>query len=115
MRWPRMNVRRWAVVVAFVAAWLAFVARAERLRGMAVDHMRQTQQGPAAQNTASSDTKARAAWHLKMASDYNIEADFVEAFQVAVLLTLVVLGIVVAVRDGRRVPDAPSRQKDPAH
>ena len=71
------------VVVAFVAAWLAFVARADRLPGLGASHLRQFSAQRRGLKFADKDrsgpaliARNRAAWHLKRATEYKIEADF---------------------------------------
>ncbi|MDR3633422.1 MAG: hypothetical protein P4L84_06260 [Isosphaeraceae bacterium] len=97
------------ILIAATAVWLGFVARADRLRKVAASHMRQfehrsglmrdTDRAPAVEERRAG---AEAAWHLKMATEYNIEADFVEAFQLAVLLALLGLGTVLVLNRRRR-------------
>jgi len=121
MRLPRMTTRQLILTVVVLAVWLAFVARAQRLRGIGSYHMQQY----ASQNRRALDLrerlmvghrgattedvdsiKARAARHLKSAQDSNIEADFVESFTLALGLSGLVFGLVWVVRKGRAGPEA---------
>jgi hypothetical protein len=108
-----LTTRQLMVLVAATAAWLAFVARTERLRTVAATHMRQFEDRTRvlrveerARPVEEQRADAVAAWHLKMATEYNIEADFVEAFQVALLLALLGLGVTLFLRN-RRIRAAP--------
>jgi hypothetical protein len=95
-----MTTRQLMILVALLAAWLGFVARAQRLRGVGGYHMRQyavharaaLDRSPARAEAAHA-AKAQAARHLKTAEGYNIEADFVESFVLALTLTGVVFAI----------------------
>src|SRR5690349_16410744 len=121
MRLPRMTTRQLILTVVVLAVWLAFVARAQRLRGIGSYHMQQyasenrraldlrerlrvNHRGATADDIDS--VRARAARHLKSAEDSNIEADFVESFTLALGLSGLVFGLVWVVRKRRAGPEA---------
>lgn len=121
MRLPRMTTRQLILTVVVLAVWLAFVARAQRLRGIGSYHMQQyasqnrralelrerlTVDRPGASAENIDSVRARAARHLKSAQDSNIEADFVESFTLALGLSGLVFAVVWVVRKGRAGPEA---------
>jgi hypothetical protein len=106
MRFGSTTTRHLMVLVVIAAVWLAFVARAHRLRRIAAEHMAHYIQRP---YDVGSDREfiaihvgPKEAWHLKMATKYNVEADFVEAFQLALLLAFIAVGAAMLVGNVRR-------------
>jgi hypothetical protein len=110
MPFPRMTTRHLLAAVVVLAFWLAFVARAQRLRNLGDVHMRQyallsrqaldrRQRGTVADERAA---RASAGKHLHRAQAYHMTADFVESFTTAALLAGVCCGAAVVVRKRRR-------------
>ena len=109
-----MTTRQLISAVVLLAVWLAFVARARRLRELGAAQM--------AQYAASSrlaldlratgrnaEARAAAARHLQAAHALNVEADFVESFTLALAVTVLCFGGAAVLRTRRR-----RRARDPA-
>ena len=109
MPFPRMTTRRLIIAVVILAVWFAFVARARRLRGIGRAHMEQyASESRLAlslrdqrQDEAADAARASAARHLRTAQANNVEADFVESFTFALVLTAVCFGAALIVRQRR--------------
>lgn len=110
MRLPRMTTRYWIVTVLVLAVWLGFVARAQRLRGIGSSYMRlYTRETRRAfelreqrKTEEATGVRSHAASYLRRAEQFNVEADFVESFTVALLGSAFAFGCAVFVRNRRR-------------
>jgi hypothetical protein len=115
----RWTTRRLMIAVAIVAAWLALVVSARRLRTLSHDQMTRSAQAVIVAADARPDHRLRPTprsdWHLKMAKKSTEEADLLEALAIVLPIVVVLLGIAVpwlaTLRDRkrRRAAGLPSR------
>jgi hypothetical protein len=85
------------IAVAVAAAWLGLVVRAERLRARSGDEMSRSARAVAEAARERPDHSfrptPRSDRHLRMATQYAEEADFVESFCLALLIVAILLGL----------------------